>query len=382
MKTTIHSGSVITPNKILPDTSVIIEETIIHSIFPGKDSSASDLTIDAYGCFISPGWIDLHTHGAAGYDFIQSNPEAYNTVGAFFAEHGVTRYLPTLMEKDGLTFDHALPFLKTYSPIFQAAKPLGAHLEGPYFNSKFPGDMNPKQLRSPQPAEYQNWFESGQVKLMTLAPELDGAAQLIAYGRQNGVSFALGHCDPDEVQVAVALEKGADQVSHLFNQMAGLHHRNPGLANVALLNDHLACQIIADQEHLHPAILKLIYRLKPINKIILVTDSTADSGLTNSHPQSQESSRQTVPGKLTMDQAVRNMIRFSGASLLETINMASNSPASALGLEKLYGNIQPGNVADILLLDNQLNVILTMIAGQIVFDPQNRSKGTRSNPVL
>ena len=253
--------------------------------------------------------MDRSSHtGAVGHDFMQPESESYNEIGSFFAQKGVTRYLPTLMEKDGLTFDEVLSFLQSYLPSSNAAKPLGVHLEGPYFNTRFPGDMHPSQLRTPQTSEYQKWIRSGQIRLITLAPELDGAPELINFGTQNGVRFALGHCAPNEHQVALAIENGANQVSHLFNQMAGLHHRNPGLASIALMDDRLVCQIIVDKDHLHPAVIKLIYRLKQANKIILITDSTAECGFDSMKTQEQNSVQTTVPGKLTMDQAIRNMI--------------------------------------------------------------------------
>ncbi|MCC6145959.1 MAG: N-acetylglucosamine-6-phosphate deacetylase [Anaerolineaceae bacterium] len=370
----IHSGSVIVENEILSNHSVLIKDQWIVALVPEDNTPSDDNAIDASGCFVSPGWIDLHAHGAVGHDFMQPEADNYNKIAAFFAQNGVTRYLPTLMEKNDATFDETLSFLASYLPKDEAAKPIGAHLEGPYFNAKFPGDMDPSSIRAPQPQEYQNWIRSGQIRLMTIAPELDGATELIDFGIKNGVRFALGHCDPNESQVANALEKGADQISHLFNQMGGLHHRNPGLASAALMDDRLNCQIIPDEEHLHPAVIKLIFRLKQAEKLILITDSTAECGLDSNYRQPQSSAQTTIPGKLTMDQAVRNMIRFSGATLQEAVTMASFTPAAALGIENRFGSIKKGHMADLLLLDNQLNVVLTMIAGQVVFDPQKRLK--------
>ena len=363
MKTLIKTNTIASPEGICSGQNILIQNGIIREIVPDSSHTPTDHVIDVSKYLVAPGFMDIHTHGAVGYNFISANHEQLDFIGTAFAKHGVTRYLATLMENDPYKFDQAIHRFQTYCPAACAAIPIGIHLEGPYLCPKYPGDMGKKQVRIPNPAEYLPWFDSGIVRMITVAPELPGAIEMITAAKERGIIVSIGHGSPNDTQVHTAFDAGASQITHIFNQMLGLDHHQAGLIDAALLNDSVALQIIADKDHLHPVTLKVLTKLKSPQYLILVTDSTEENGLNLSIPFDNKA----IAGTLTMDQAVRNILEHTKVEPINALQMASTSPATSLNLENTFGSIQPGVTADFVVLDQQMQVVMTLINGNIAY---------------
>ncbi len=380
MRTLITGGTLLTPHQTLPQHTLIVEGTKISGIEPpGIRPDPDDTVIDAQGMWVAPGLIDVHVHGSAGYDTMDATAEALHTMARFFAQHGVTGYLPTT---------GAAPAADTWAAIenvMQCPQPqdgahhLGIHLEGPYLSAEHKGAQPVEQLRDADAAEYSAWFTSGVVRLMTIAPERRGALTCIEQGVAQGIEFAIGHSGATYEQVLEAAERGLRQSTHTFNGMLGLHHREPGTVGAVLTDDRIYAQVIADGVHLHPAVVKLLVRAKGVGRTILITDAIRATGLPdgeynllgfkvtvrNGIPRNEAGS--LAGSTLTMDVGVRNLMAFAGLSLNEALMTATSTPAEALGWAGRKGVLAIGADADVILLDADLNVRLTMVAGQVVY---------------
>ncbi len=383
MRTVITNGNIIGPNQVYTGHALIIDEGKITAIAPAPVPQQSDDTvIDAQGMWIAPGFIDIHVHGAAGHDTMDATPEALHGMARFFATHGVTSFYPTTMTASRVDINAAIENVELAPPPPDGAQPLGLHLEGPYFNPEYKGAQPPTHLRNPIPDEYLPWITADSVKLMTLAPELDGALALIEAGVVNGVEFAAGHTAADLECITVAADLGLRQATHAFNGMLGLHHRRPGTLGAVLTEDRIYTQVIADGIHVHPAMVKLLVRAKGIDRTILITDAMRAAGLPDGRYMLGDSVTFVKDGiarlaegnlagsTLTMDAGVRNLIAFAGLSVPDAVAIASRTPAAAMRLEGRKGVLAPGADADVILLDENVEVKLTMIAGSVVYERQ------------
>ncbi len=259
------------------------------------------------------------------------------------------------------------------------AQHLGIHLEGPYLNLDYRGAQHPDHFRSPSRDEYSAWLETGVIRLITLAPELEGAAELVSAGRARGVEFAIGHSGASYEQVIEAANWGVRQATHTFNGMLGLHHRTPGTLGGVLTDDRIYCQVIADGVHVHPAMVRLLVRAKGAGRTILITDAMRATGLQDGTYDlgGQEvmvrdgvariASGSLAGSTLTLDVALRNVMRYTGLALAEALPMVTATPAEALVLAGRKGVLAPGADADVVLLDADLNVVMTLVAGQVVY---------------
>jgi N-acetylglucosamine-6-phosphate deacetylase len=303
-------------------------------------------------------------------------------MGEFYLRQGVTSYLPTTItatpEATWRAIENALQNRKASA----GARPLGLHLEGPYLGHKNRGAQPPEWLRNPDPAEYRPWFETGYIRLMTLAPEIPGALDLIRAGVEYGVRFSAGHTEADIRVMRQAADAGLTQATHTFNGMTGLHHREPGTVGAILTDDRIYAEAIADGIHLHPAVLGLIVRAKGPSRTILVTDAMRAAGMQDGDydlggqtVHVREGIARTASGSLAgstlrMIDALRNAFRFgqehAGLTLNGAVQMATATPAEALGLAGRKGTIQPGADADIVLLDAGLNVQHVMVGGKLI----------------
>ena len=381
MRTIISGGKIIGPNQVFQGHSVIIAEGRIEAITPGPvATSSADRVIDAQGMWIAPGFIDIHVHGAAGHDTMDATPEALHGMARFFATHGVTSFYPTTMTAAHESINAALHNVETTVASTDGARPLGVHLEGPYFNPDYKGAQPPTHLRLPDPAEYSEWLANDWVKLMTLAPELEGALALIETGVQHGVEFAAGHSGADLECISVAADLGLRQGTHTFNGMLGLHHRRPGTLGAILTDDRIYAQVIADGIHVHPAMVKLLVRAKGVDRTILITDAMRATGLPDGRYMLGDSVTFVQDGiarlaegnlagsTLTMDAGIRNLIAFAELSIPEAVATATRVPAEAMRLNGHKGALTPGADADIVLFNDSIEVGLTMIAGYVVYE--------------
>lgn len=344
--------------------------------------------IDAQGAILAPGLVDLHVHGALGYDTMDATHESLEVMSRFYAQHGVTSFLAATMT------DTPEAILAALANVADAmgkgtggATLLGAHLEGPYLDLERRGCHDPSLVRPAEPAEYTSFFAAGVVRMITLAPEYAQSASLIRAARQAGIAVSAGHTGASYDEMGMAAQRGVTVVTHLFNGMEPMHHRVPGAVGAALRLRSLRCEIIADNLHVHPALLDLACRCKGIDGIILVTDAMRGTGMpdgTYSLGRLTVTVREgaariedgTLAGStLTLDRAVCNMAMATGLSVVEALPMATRSPARALGVAHRKGKLATGMDADLILADDNMNVSLTMVGGRIVC--QSSDKGSR-----
>ncbi len=269
-RTLITGGTILTPDQTLTGHTVVVERSRILRLVADSEASLEEGTLlDAQGFFVAPGLIDVHVHGADGYDTMDATPEALHRMSRFFARHGVTSYLPTTVTASAADIRAAIDNLASTPAWPDGARPLGLHLEGPYLNSDYRGAQPQQHLRIPDPQEYAYWLAGGWVKLITVAPEIPGAHELIQAGVAGGVEFAAGHTGATYEQVEAAVDSGLRQITHLFNGMPPLHHRSPGVVGAALTDGRLWTQVIVDGVHVHPVVVKMLVRFKGVERTLL-----------------------------------------------------------------------------------------------------------------
>ena len=336
-------------------------------------------SIDLEGCVLAPGLIDLHAHGALGYDVMDATPEALRAVARFYARHGVTSFLATTVTA---SLDDILAALRNVARVMQegtgGAALLGAHVEGPFLDVERRGAQDAEHIQPATPAACQALFETGVVRLLALAPEYPSNRDTIHWAVTHDATVAIGHTRASYEDVCRAVELGATQVTHLFNGMEPLHHRRPGAVGAALSLDRLRCELIADGVHVHPAVLKLAVRAKGAAGILLITDSMRGTGMADGQYSlgnkvvevregiARNSAGALAGSTLTLERAVANMMAVAEMPLAQVLPMATLNPAQALGLEERKGSIAVGKDADLVAFDDRLNVRLTMVQGQIV----------------
>lgn len=375
------------PGFALADLLTVGEQ--IHGV--GASAVAqTTATLDATDCFVLPGFIDVHVHGGAGYDAMDATPEALAAMAHFFAQHGVTGFLATTM-----TAPHAM-ILAAVAAVGQwgegiatGARILGVHVEGPYISLKFPGAQPAAYIRPPSLSEFAELLAAGPVRMITLAPEVDGAAELIAAARRQGVTVVWGHTNATYEMCVQAAGLGVTQATHTYNAMSGLHHRQPGVLGATLTLDTIYAQLIADNIHVHPAAMKVLARCKGVERTVLITDAMRAAGLPDGEYElggqpvtvSDGSCRLadgTLAGSiLTMERALANFMTATGLPLATAWPATSRTPAQSLGLAQHYGSLTPGYQADLVLLNAQLQVIATVVGGQVVVlhEPARLSTG-------
>lgn len=380
MRIAIRGGRVITPLRVWERADVLVEDGKIASVGPDLGEAGSDETIEAEGRIVAPGYIDVHMHGSAGHDIMDATREAVAGMARFFAARGVTGFCPTTLTAptDAIMAAVSVVHDCQQHPV-EGAQPLGVHLEGPYLKADKKGAQPEGHIRKPAAEEYREFFSLGNIRLLTLAPEIEGNKELIAFARGRGAAVAVGHSDASYEELVEAVKLGVNHATHTFNRMGGIHHRAPGTVGGVLLLDEIYAQLIPDGVHLHPAIVDMIVRLKGPGKALLVTDAMRGAGMPEGEYELggqrivvREGAVRLEDGTLassalTMDRAVRNVRDFTGRPPAECIQMASLTPARSIGVADRKGSLEPGKDADIVVLDPDLNVLATMVMGKVVY---------------
>jgi N-acetylglucosamine-6-phosphate deacetylase len=379
MKTALINGIILTPDEQIPSCHVVIENDKITGIVPAGPVEPGVLPIDVRGNYIIPGLVDIHIHGADGFDTMDASQEAIHSMARFIARHGVTAFLPTTVAAPALDIQRAIDTVANLPHLQDGARALGIHLEGPYLNHLFCGAQPIQHLRGADAEEYIPWFRKQVVQLITVAPEVQGVPELIQAGVKEGVAFAIGHSAASYEQVLEAIGLGLSLATHAFNGMPPLHHRTPGVLGAVLSEDRIYAQVIVDGTHVHPAVVKLLVKTKGIDRTILITDAIRATGmpdgqyaLGDQQVQVRKGIARTEAGglagsTLTLDQALRNIMSYADLSLPQALPMATRVPAEALGLKNRKGQIAPDFDADIVIMDETCSVRLTMVGGQVVF---------------
>jgi len=381
MRVLVRGGKAITPLEVLDQADVIIEDETILAVGPGLAQGEIGKTIDAQGQIVAPGYIDVHVHGSAGHDTMDGTREAIEGMARFFAARGVTSFCPTTLTQAPEDIMRAVRAVHECmeKPIPEAAQPLGVHLEGPCINPAEKGAQPEEHVHTAASLDYQSLFSLGNIRLITLAPEIEENKPLIAFARSQGAAAAVGHSAASYEEALEAVRLGLNHATHTFNQMQGLHHRKPGTAGAVLMREEIYAEFIADGVHLHPAIVNMIVRLKGPDRALLITDAIRGAGMPDGEYElggqriivKQGAARLedgTLAGSvLTMDQAVRNVRHFTGRPLAECLQMATLTPARSIGDAHRKGSLQPSKHADLVILDPDLNVVTTMVGGKVVY---------------
>ena len=386
----IYNGKIITPYRIIAAGCLLIEDGIITGVEETDIPVEGYREIDAKGQFIAPGFIDIHTHGGGGYDFLDGTREAFNKSAELHAQYGTTSLVPTATSGTGEELKKMLlAFREAKGSNSMGAELLGLHIEGPYFSMEQRGAQDPKYIRNPDPKEYEEICNlSDDIIRWSAAPELPGALQFGRYLTQRGILPSIAHSNANSEEVERAFENGFRHVTHLYSGMSGVHRKNAyryaGVIESAFLMDGLTVEIIADGAHLPASLLKLIYKIKGPDKIALVTDSMRGAGmpegetLLGSLEKGQvviiEDGVAKLPDRTafagsvaTADRLVRNIITLADVPLTEAVRMMTMTPAAIMGIDKRKGSLIPGKDADIIIFDDNINIRMTMIAGNIVF---------------
>ncbi|MBC7264745.1 MAG: N-acetylglucosamine-6-phosphate deacetylase [Chloroflexi bacterium] len=377
----ITNGRVITPWQVLEKGTVVVEEGKIVAVREGSGPPDPKATvIDAAGKIVSPGYIDIHVHGAAGYDTMDATPQAIQGMARFFASHGVTGFLPTtITAPQGAILAAIENAALCQREGTGGARVLGVHLEGPYISPSQPGAQPPQYIRPADPQEYPQFFAWDNIKLITLAPEIPENSAFIPYAVSRGAAVAVGHSAASYEELVDAVASGLTQSSHTFNGMVGLHHRQPGTAGACLALDEIYAQVIVDNVHIHPAVVKILVRAKGTKRTLLITDAMRATGMSDgeydlggqkvivSRGEARLPSGTLAGSTLTIDQAVRNVMMDAGLTFEEALPMATSVPAESIGLGDQVGSIAPGKAADIVLLTPDYRVVMTMVGGQVVY---------------
>jgi len=383
-KTIILNGTIITPFQLLKDKIIFTRKGKIVSIENKEDIivPVGAEVIDARDKFVVPGFIDMHVHGGGGSDIMDGKYEAVKQVAVTHSRFGTTAFLPTTMT---MSKNNIVGSLKSIYEAFikgtGAAEILGVHLEGPYINPEKKGAQKEKDIKRASTREFLefNKASGNLICLITIAPEMPGAIDFIRWLHKQGVIVSAGHSNATYEQVQEGIQAGLSHVTHTFNAMSGLDHREPGVVGAALTSPELIVEIIADGIHLHPVAMKILVKAKEIGKIVLITDAMRATSkpegtyklggqeVTVAKGQARLKNGTLAGSVLTMDKAVRNLITKVGVSLTEAIQMATFNPAKCLGAEDKKGSLEPGKDADIVVLDKKLEVELTMVRGKIVY---------------
>ena len=346
------------------------------AVGPSLSTPEGAAVVSADGLLVAAGFIDLQLNGAHGIDLTEE-PERLWEVAAALPRYGVTGFLPTIVTSPPDVPGRALAVLARRPDGFAGAEPLGLHLEGPMLNPTRCGAHPPSLLRSPDPSLVNGWSRSAGVALVTLAPELPGADVVIRELVGREVVVAAGHTAATASELASAVDDGLRYVTHLFNAMAPFHHREPGPVGVALTDERLTVGLIADGIHVHPTAVAAAWRALGPDRLNLVTDAVAALGEPGG--SFRLAGRDVTVGKdgvrlpdgtlagsaLSLDQAVRNLIAFTGCTAHEAIATVTSTPARVLGLDR-KGAVAPGFDADLVLLTSDLQVVGTIVGGHEV----------------
>lgn len=373
----IVGGRLLLPDRCVEGDIQIKDGKIAEVIeSTGRDGARDDFS--ARGCYVAPGFIDIHTQGCMGIDLGRATVDDVRRMARAMPAFGTTAYLATLGYKRGRLAD----LLPSVNADTGGAKMLGFYLEGPFINPGRLGAMRPEYCLPPDPATLDLILDEaqGNLKLMTVAPELDGALKLIETLDKARVAPAIGHTLATYDEAMRGIEAGQRHATHLFNAMTGLEHRQPGTVGAVLSAEHVTAELICDAIHIHPAVFRLVTQVKGPAHTVLVTDSTCAAGL----PPDQSSSLfgsgariidgaprlpdGTIAGSvLTPIKAVENLVRLAGVPVHEAARMLTLTPATIIGASGCKGSLEKGKDADIVLFNDDFEVQATFLSGELAW---------------
>ncbi len=385
MKTAFTSASCITPLEIIRDAVIVVEDGVVASAGPRSSVEIPSGTriVDYGDAVLAPGFVDIHVHGGSGHDVMEGTPDALAAIESYLAAHGTTSYFPTTVTASD---DQTLMALEKIADRIEAngsrsasdklcARPLGIHLEGPFISREKPGVHPLEHIKNASVDFFERMWQAarGHIRIMTIAPEILGAADLIRHASRRGVCVNLGHSNACLRDANQGIEAGARHATHTFNAMRAMEAREPGLTGAVLTDDRLTAEIIADGVHVAPEMVRLFLKLKGPERAVLVTDGISASGM----PDGQYrlggftvevkgntclSEGKLAGSVLTLDYAVRNVMEFAAWPLQDALRLATLNPAKTANFCR-KGLIAPGGDADFVALTPRGELIASVIAG-------------------
>jgi N-acetylglucosamine-6-phosphate deacetylase len=376
----------LTPLERVDDAVLVIEDGIISAAGTRAEMSipAGARIIDFSDAILTPGLVDIHIHGAAGHDVMEGDADSLAAIERLLARHGVTSYCPTTVTAP---LNETLAALEKLAKAVESAKtithadraqPLGIHLEGPFLSHARPGVHPPVSLQPASERVFAPMWEAavGQVAILTIAPELGGALALIAEAAQRGVCVSIGHTNADSDEAKAGIKAGARHVTHAFNAMRRMEHRDPGVLGVVLTDDSITADIIVDGLHVEPEVVDLFLRTKGLDRAVLISDALSATGMPDGtyrlgmfevqvRDGRCESHGKLAGSVLTLDQAIGNVMRFARLSFQDGLRLATLNPARVLGIENRKGVLKPGADADIAVFTPEGTVRQTIVRGMV-----------------
>jgi N-acetylglucosamine-6-phosphate deacetylase len=386
MKTVVTARHLYTPVEEITNPLLVIEDGLITEI-SSRDfhTSPSNATVADFGdAALSPGFLDIHMHGGAGLDVMRASPAELPRLGRFLVSHGVTGYFATTV---AAPLDATCAALERLADAIEQmtkvngdppeARPLGIHLEGPFLSHKRRGVHPPEYLVEPTIPIFEKLWQAarGHVRMITIAPEIPGAMEVIAEAARRKICVSIGHSDAELPVARAAVQAGARHATHTFNAMRPLDHRSPGIIGEVLSDDTMTADIIVDGIHVSPEVVKLFLRAKGPERAVLITDAISATGMPDGRYQLGPIQVDVKDGKatagdslagsvLTMDRAVRNVTQFSNWTLAQAVRAATLNPAQAVGLSAKFGRLAVGTEASFVVLSSAGDVLKTIVGGR------------------
>ncbi len=390
-KIAIKNGRILTPYRLLDNCQLLIKDGKIQDIVSSDLITEDYETIDAQNMYVSPGFIDLHTHGAGDADFLDGTLESFLIAAEMHAKYGTTTLYPTATTGAYETTRKMFEYFKEAKKINKkGAKLEGLHMEGPYFSPEQKGAQDPRYLKNPDPKEYLEFLSlTDDIKRWSIAPELNGALEMGRELVKRGILASIAHTDALFEDVEVAFENGFTHMTHFYSGMSTVRrinaYRYAGVIEAGYTMDEMTLEIIADGKHLPASLLKMIYKLKGPGKIALITDSVRAAGMPygESVIGNRESGlkiivednvaklpdRSAFAGSVaTADRLVRNMINMADVPLIDAVRMMTSTPAKIMHIDNKKGLIVPDKDADIVIFDSNINVKTTIVEGNTVYN--------------
>lgn len=377
MTTLIRNIRLVSPDLEIGSAALLLENGRIRELItPDQPLPSAETVIDGGGRIAMPGFFDIHSHGADGHDIGDNTAESVRHIARRKLQEGVTTWLPTtLTQAPEILFEiagHCADYMA--SPEF--CRVPGLHVEGPFINPKNAGAQNPQFVRPPDLAELEKLHQTAPVRILSLAPEMPGALDLIRSATGQGIVCSAAHTSAKAADIAKAKEAGLTHLTHFGNAMTPLHHREIGVVGTGLMDDTLMLELICDGIHLSPDMLKLVFKLVPIGRLMLITDSMAASWMGDGevslgglpvvvkNGSARLKSNGTLAGSaLRYNEGLRNIAALTGLPLHQLVKATSWNQARSLGLEG-FGKLEPGYHADIVLLEEDFSVWKTLVGGR------------------
>ncbi|MFF7648372.1 N-acetylglucosamine-6-phosphate deacetylase [Streptomyces sp. NPDC007983] len=384
-RTVLTGARVVLPTGVVTDGRLTVEGTRIAGTAAGAPLNAGDAVRDLSGCWIVPGFVDLHLHGGGGASFSTGTAEEALTVIRTHRAHGTTTMLASTVTGD---LDDLARQAAVLSELAEEDELAGIHFEGPFISPHRCGAHQPSLLRDPDPADVRKLLDAarGTARMMTLAPELPGGLESVTLLADSGVLAAVGHTDSTYEATRDAVEAGATVATHLFNAMPSLLHREPGPVAALLEDERITVELINDGTHLHPAVLQLAFRRAGADRVAFITDAMSAAGMSDGRyalgPMGVEvkegvarisdgpTAGSIAGSTLTLDHAFRRAVTVDGLGVDEAVRALSATPARVLGLEDRVGSLEAGKDADLVVLDADFRLRGVMRRGAWVVDPR------------